>query len=71
MPKRQQLKPWWLEQGTEVCPICSHLYPYQTEYRCSDCDGAVCPNCIDLETMTCIPCSDSDGISIDIELEVL
>jgi len=23
--------PWWLEEGTEICPAYSHAYVYQTE----------------------------------------
>lgn len=37
---------WWLEAGTEVCPACHHLYLFETEYRCADCDGPICSDCV-------------------------
>jgi hypothetical protein len=38
--------PWWLMDITEICPACNHGYAYQTEFYCIDCDGAVCPICV-------------------------
>jgi hypothetical protein len=57
MAKRADSRPWWLEDGTEICSVCHHLYLYETEYRCSDCDGGVCAECIELTFMTCVPCA--------------
>jgi len=36
---------WWLSDGDEECPHCGQLYVYELEFRCPDCDGAVCPHC--------------------------
>ena len=38
--------PWWLGRGTELCGHCLHLYHYQVEYRCTDCDEPICPDCV-------------------------
>jgi hypothetical protein len=46
MAKTSKNPPWWLEEGTESCPACSHAYVYQTECRCVACDGAVCMECV-------------------------
>lgn len=70
MAKRQFLQPWWLEDGTEICSVCHHLYLYETEYRCVDCDGPVCANCIETTRMVCSPCAKHDEVSIEIEMEV-
>jgi len=64
MAKRSYSKPWWLEDGTESCSVCHHLYLYETEYRCSECDGAVCPGCVELTLMICLPCSETDEHSV-------
>lgn len=37
---------WWLEGGTEQCPVCLQRYAYEVEYRCVDCDAPVCPFCV-------------------------
>jgi hypothetical protein len=39
-------RPWWLEDGAENCPACSHTYVIQTEYRCVACDGPLCSLCV-------------------------
>ena len=36
---------WWQGRGTEWCAHCSASYHYEMEYRCADCDGAVCAVC--------------------------
>lgn len=59
MTKLRLLKAWWLEDGTEICPICNQLYLYETEYRCVDCDGPSCENCVEVRessTVVCKPC---------------
>lgn len=56
MPKTRREPPWWLEVGTEVCPACNHLYLYETEYRCFDCDGPLCPMCVVETTAVDISC---------------
>ncbi len=38
--------PWWLERGGERCGFCYLHYPTETEYRCADCDAAICPECV-------------------------
>jgi len=63
MAKAQAVMPWWLENGTEICSICHHLYLYETEFRCSDCDGPTCPNCVEIrhaEAVICLPCLQTD-----------
>ena len=76
MAKGSHSRPWWLEDGTEICSVCHHLYLYETEYRCSDCDGAVCSECIELTLMSCFPCAgnyeqrvgaDSNGSTSNLE----
>ena len=58
MGKRKQNTPWWLEQGTEICPACSQAYVFQTEYRCVACDGQVCSDCVHLTTLLEVFCPD-------------
>jgi len=36
---------WWLDDGDQECPHCGHLYYYEVEFRCTDCDGPGCPHC--------------------------
>jgi len=59
MVKRSFSRPWWLEDGTEICSVCHHLYLYETEYRCSECDGAVCTECVVVASVTCLPCDEN------------
>ena len=56
MRKTKQNAPWWLEEGTEICPACSHTYVIQTEYRCVACDGAICAMCVETVTTTEVLC---------------
>jgi hypothetical protein len=71
MAKRQISRPWWLESGSEICSVCSHVYLFETEYRCNDCDGPVCSGCIETTRMVCLPCVNSEaGTTVDITLEV-
>jgi hypothetical protein len=62
MPKSQTRPkasaPWWLS-GEEECPHCHHLYAYELEVRCTECDGPSCPHCVSrLELgVVCIHCS--------------
>ena len=61
-----KLQAWWLETGTEICPSCHQLYLYETQYRCEDCDGPTCSDCVQQSeslTMvcpTCVECNESD-----------
>gem|GEM_PF-957212 len=43
----KQNSPWWLDEGSELCPACSHAYVIQTEYRCVACDGPLCGMCVE------------------------
>ena len=36
---------WWLIEGDEECPHCGQLYLYELEFRCPECDTAVCLHC--------------------------
>jgi hypothetical protein len=56
--KTKQNAPWWLEEGTEICPACSHAYVIQTEYRCVACDGPLCGVCVVNTFESEILCSD-------------
>ena len=58
MAKRKQNAPWWLDEGTEVCPACSHTYAIQTEYRCVECDGPLCGMCVEITFESEITCRD-------------
>jgi hypothetical protein len=62
--KSMKTSPWWLEPGTEICPACGHTYVIQTEYRCVECDGAICAMCVGTATATevfCVGCDCSAG----------
>lgn len=50
--------PWWLATGDEECPHCGQLYAYEAEFRCPDCDGAICMHCVVLheERNVCPDC---------------
>ena len=42
--------PWWLSEESETCFACNHLHAHRTEIYCFDCDGPVCPICIEQTT---------------------
>ena len=42
-------KPWWLDEGTEICPACLQPYAHHAARRCAHCDTALCPACIEAE----------------------
>ena len=50
MNKRTTI-PYWLNDGTELCPACTHLHVYETVLRCTGCDRAVCPHCAVVHTV--------------------
>lgn len=66
MPKPRKMspaiQPWWLADATETCPACSQAYAYHTEIRCLDCDGPLCPVCVQMTAEleyscpTCLDC---------------
>ncbi|MCM3902880.1 MAG: hypothetical protein ND866_14335 [Pyrinomonadaceae bacterium] len=69
-----RVQSWWLEPGTEICPGCHQLYLYETEYRCTDCDGPMCSDCASgresgVICATCVACADQEG-DRDVEQEV-
>lgn len=57
MRKSKLNRPWWLEDGTDICPACNQAYAYQTEYRCVACDGPVCAMCVETTIEIEIFCS--------------
>ena len=65
----QGTQSWWLSDSTETCPACSQAYAYHTEIRCLDCDGPLCPICVQVTTTMefscsdCFECADSDAES--------
>jgi hypothetical protein len=56
MAKLRRVQAWWLEEGTEICPACNQLYLYETEYRCVDCDGPMCSQCVPVKQTLTIVC---------------
>jgi hypothetical protein len=53
----KKLEPWWISDATETCPACSQAYAYHTEIRCVDCDGPLCPICVQVTTALEVSCS--------------
>jgi hypothetical protein len=37
---------WWLESGTERCPVCLGSHHYEIRVHCEECDEAICPGCV-------------------------
>jgi len=62
MSKSQQkvrgMQSWWLSDLTETCSACSQAYAYHTEIRCIDCDGPMCPICVQVTTRLEFSCPD-------------
>ena len=60
---------WWLEAGTELCSACDQLYLYETEYRCADCDGPRCRDCVQVrQSLTvCLTCFDCSGQEVEVQ----
>ena len=62
-----RLAPWWLMDGEEECVSCGHLYIYEMECRCAECEIATCIHCRRRHSdgrMVCVSCADARG-SID------
>jgi len=38
--------PRWRDAGADRCGFCLHRFALEIEYRCDDCDRAVCAVCI-------------------------
>ena len=58
--------PWWAAGGTERCPACLHLYAYEVQVRCVDCDGPLCPLCavevrVEVVSRRCPECCQDAG----------
>jgi hypothetical protein len=43
-------RPYWLDDGTETCSSCSHVYVYEMECRCAACDRGICCHCVGAAT---------------------
>jgi hypothetical protein len=55
--RKSQLElPWWLEDGTEICPACGQTYVYETGYRCAGCDMPICSICVEYEVAAELLC---------------
>jgi len=54
----KKTEPWWLSDATEMCPACGQAYAYHTEIRCVDCDGPLCPICVQVTTTLELSCAD-------------
>jgi hypothetical protein len=61
---RPAMQPWWLTDGTETCPACSQAYAYHTEIRCLDCDGPLCPICVQVTLTTTLEFSCPDCVVV-------
>ena len=45
MARKRREAPWWTRPGSERCPACLMAYHVEVEYRCTACDGPLCPDC--------------------------
>jgi len=62
--KSRGILPWWLDEGTEVCSACKQTYAFHTEVRCVDCDGPMCPFCVQVTVameVSCPTCFEGSG----------
>jgi hypothetical protein len=53
--------PWWLMEGDEECPGCGHLYIYEMEFHCPDCEITTCIHCRRRHSdgrLVCVSCVD-------------
>lgn len=55
---------WWLQAGTEQCSFCLAWFHYAEQYRCGECDAAMCPFCAHVirhtHTVRCRDCGSND-----------
>lgn len=52
MPTTTEVLAWWVTPGGERCPACLMTYHRETEYRCTACDGPLCPDCARMRITT-------------------
>lgn len=56
--------PWWLMEGDEECHGCGHLYIYELEFHCPECETATCIHCRRRHSdgrMVCVSCAEAAG----------
>ena len=65
-PQTGGLPSWWLD-GPEMCLYCCHRYVLEWEFRCIECDHAVCPLCAvvvrESTTVYCPDCTPQENAS--------
>ena len=44
--------PYWLEDGTETCELCTHRHVLQAQRRCAACDRPGCEHCVEVDRET-------------------
>lgn len=58
---QKKTRPYWLEDGEEICEICGHTMIVQAEIRCTGCDAGVCEHCSvtihETHEIVCVPCA--------------
>ena len=59
--KRKSDTAHWLSGATERCDHCGQFYVYEMEYRCTACDGPVCPLCVHSEWKADVHCPTCAG----------
>jgi hypothetical protein len=57
-------KPYWLDQGEEICEICEHTVVVQAVLRCTECDAGICEQCAltihETHEIVCVPCHEPE-----------
>jgi hypothetical protein len=65
-PAASNAAPWWLQEGDEECSSCGHLYIYELEFRCPQCESITCIHCRRRHAeghLVCVSCTDTRGSS--------
>lgn len=63
-PAASAAAPWWLMDGDEECVSCGHLYIYELEFRCPECEITTCIHCRRRHCdgrLVCVSCSEAGG----------
>ncbi|MCW5978098.1 MAG: hypothetical protein KIT09_08465 [Bryobacteraceae bacterium] len=58
--RKRRLVPWWLDEGSEQCPLCLQRYAYHAAVYCAVCDLSLCIMCaerLDSGELACRGCS--------------
>jgi hypothetical protein len=68
VPAAGPTTPWWLLEGDEECPSCGHLYIYEMEFHCPECEITACIHCRRRHSdgrMVCVSCVEVTGGTTD------